>query len=160
MLLTKYRSEVKKLGIMNAGTVKKLKIDLRGTTKSRRVLDYGPSLLLDFIWKKHGGNLVAGKMLGISSQSLINWRAMGYVPLEKTGPLSRKLNVPPEALNYIQTIVFNGGGLTWVQTVENVLKSLKSFGNVELLKKLKEKPPPSINDILNNRDYWCYQGRK
>lgn len=105
------------------------KIKDRGGLRRRVTLKSSQALLLQELWKKHGGVSKAARKIGLPLQTLINWRLRGYVPLEMAGVVARALNVSKECLCYEDHFKLLGYGNDW----KYVVKQLKFDPKVERL---------------------------
>lgn len=110
----------------------KVKVAKRGGFRKASKLLSSQALLLKAIWRKHGGVTAAARKIGIHRQALTNWRFRGYVPLEMSGLVSRKLNILREGLCYEASAKLLGFANEWKwvvrqydldpQTIKEILK--------------------------------------
>lgn len=107
---------------MKKTVVKLSTFDYRGGTRFKRPLKTGPSILLRYIWLKHGGVEALGRRFGIKSQHFINWQRAGKVPLKRCGEISRELGVCIEALNFDEVTELTGNSQPWDYIVDETTK--------------------------------------
>lgn len=84
-----------------------------------KALPTGQHVLLNELWKRHGGMRPAARKIGVAEHLLNMWRRRGGVPLSHCRKVSLALKVPIHALNYPDVCGLLGpyeGG--WRQAVE------------------------------------------
>lgn len=96
-------------------------------------LPTGQHVLLNELWKKHGGMRACAKLIGVPEYLLNMWRRRGAVPLKRCQAVSKALNVPLYAINFVQLTKLLGEAYTWegavvacrfsAETEEKILKA-------------------------------------
>lgn len=92
-------------------------------------------ILLDALWKKHGGMRSAAKKIGVEEYLLNMWRRRGAVPLKKCREVSASLEVPIAALNFIEISALMGL-IEWPYVVKEC-----GFDKATEVRILQAKPP-------------------
>lgn len=82
-------------------------------------LPTGQHILLNELWKKHGGMRASAKLIGIPEYLLNMWRRRGAVPLAKCRVVADALNVPLGALNFRDVSELLGDIKPWSYIVES-----------------------------------------
>lgn len=94
-------------------------------------------ILLDALWKKHGGMRSAAKKIGVEEYLLNMWRRRGAVPIKKCKEVAMALAVPLGALNFVEVTSIMG-----TQDWSYVVKEC-GFDKSTEAKILRAKPPTS-----------------
>lgn len=99
-------------------------------------LPTGQHLLLDAIWRKHGGLRAAAKKIGILEHQLNVWRKRGGVPLKHVRQVALALGVQIGALNFVAVTTSHGAVGSWADIVMSC-----GLDKTTETKVLKSKPP-------------------
>lgn len=97
----------------------------KGGFRPKKELALATQRLLEVLWKKLGGPHALKRKTGVAAQRFIHWRNQGKVSLKAVGPISRKLAVDAEALNYREVGKFFGSNTPWLQVFNAVSEQFK-----------------------------------
>lgn len=99
-------------------TLKKRKKQVK---KGTRKPVHGQALLIQLLWKKHGGPFEVAKKLDIPWYKPGNWSHDGRVPKNYLADVAMKLKCPVEGLNYdlFKKTSFGRSLPTWGQVVRS-----------------------------------------
>lgn len=82
-------------------------------------LPTGQHILLNELWRKHGGMRATAKIIGVPEYLLNMWRRRGAVPLTKCRKVADALNVPVTALNFREATELMGKVVEWTYVVQS-----------------------------------------
>ncbi len=102
----------------------------KGGFRPKQELALATQRLLEVLWKKLGGPHALKRKTGVAAQRFIHWRNQGKVSLKAVGPISRKLGVDAEALNYKEVGRFYGANARWDMVLAGVAPLL-GFTDIE-----------------------------
>lgn len=87
----------------------------KGGARTPKRLKYKTQRLLKVLWEREGGPHQLYLKTGILAQKFIYWRNKGYVSYSALGKVSRALNIPIKALDYVGLSNLYGQAAGWEQ---------------------------------------------
>jgi len=104
-------------------TIRPQKTSNHGGPRQPVKLRYGTQRLLKVLWEQAGGPAKVSRLFAehdLPLQRFLVWRLEGKVSLRWVGKISRKLKLPPLALNFEEVADFLADRTTWNSLVRSL----------------------------------------
>lgn len=110
--------------------------------KLQKKISDAQALLLQYLWRKHGGPVAVSRLCGVGMQAPNNWRIRGRVPLVLCRRVAEALHEPMWAFNYheLSKLYVKKERPKWIDVVDACGLDRSSRDEIVMMK------PPGIRD--------------